>query len=121
VRIREWIAYRKALDARFCTKHLIVQNRLNGPDHLKWDYSRKHRTPGNQCDGPEHRRIPAWTFWSRDPKPPPGWWTPDARPPGLAESRAARRWKARQSGDVAARNRTAMDEVEAATYGNRRR
>jgi len=56
----------RADKARYCTKHILVQTRLNGPWHKQWIYQ-THRTPGNQCDGPEHRRSYAWTILGRSP------------------------------------------------------
>ena len=47
----------KAAEARYCTKHVITHG--IGPDKLAWVHG-VHRTPGNQCDGPEHRRSPNW-------------------------------------------------------------
>lgn len=45
---------------RYCTKHVITKSMIpGGPDHLSWVYG-PHRTPGNQCDGPEHRRKSGW-------------------------------------------------------------
>ena len=39
----------------YCTKHQIVAGWAGGPDRLVWVYG-PHRTPGNACDGAEHRR-----------------------------------------------------------------
>jgi hypothetical protein len=44
---------------RVCTKHVIKTSFLGGPERLVWMYG-PHRTPGNQCDGPEHGRMPNW-------------------------------------------------------------
>lgn len=50
----------KAKAARYCRKHMILRSRIpGGPDHLTWVYG-PHRTPGNTCDGPEHRRGTGW-------------------------------------------------------------
>jgi len=50
----------KAKAARYCTKHMILGSRIpGGPDHLTWVYG-PHRTPGNTCDGPEHRCGTGW-------------------------------------------------------------
>jgi hypothetical protein len=53
-------AARKAKAARYCTKHVITSSPVpGGPDHLSWVYG-SHRTQGNACDGPEHRRTSGW-------------------------------------------------------------
>jgi hypothetical protein len=53
-------AARKAEAARYCTKHVITSSPLpGGPDHMSWVYG-GHRTRGNACDGPEHRRTSSW-------------------------------------------------------------
>jgi hypothetical protein len=45
---------------QYCTKHTIVSSRIpGGPDRLVWVYG-PHRTRGNDCDGPEHRRSSGW-------------------------------------------------------------
>jgi hypothetical protein len=44
---------------RYCTKHVIVQLGPGGPDQVRWVYG-PHRTRGNDCDGPEHRRSSWW-------------------------------------------------------------
>jgi hypothetical protein len=53
-------AARKAEAARYCTKHVITSSMITGgPDHMSWVYG-GHRTRGNDCDGPEHRRASGW-------------------------------------------------------------
>jgi hypothetical protein len=53
-------AARKAEAAKYCTKHVTVSSPLpGGPDHTSWVYG-GHRTKGNACDGPEHRRVSSW-------------------------------------------------------------
>jgi hypothetical protein len=50
----------KAKAARYCTKHQIVKPWIaGGPERLTWKYG-DHRTPGNECDGPEHERVTPW-------------------------------------------------------------
>jgi len=50
----------KAKAARLCTKHVIRKSMVpGGPEQLVWSYG-PHRTPGNQCDGPEHQRVSGW-------------------------------------------------------------
>ena len=41
---------------RYCTKHRVGVSPWGGPDRMYWVYG-THRTPGNACDGPEHRRM----------------------------------------------------------------
>jgi hypothetical protein len=51
---------RRARAQRYCTKHVIRKGVMGGPERLVWVYG-AHRTPGNQCDGPEHRSAsPYW-------------------------------------------------------------
>ena len=50
----------KAKQARYCTKHHIKKSMVpGGPDQMVWVYG-AHRTPGNACDGPEHKRVTGW-------------------------------------------------------------
>jgi hypothetical protein len=45
---------------RYCTKHAIRRPFIpGGPERLVWVYG-PHRTQGNACDGPEHRRVTAY-------------------------------------------------------------
>jgi hypothetical protein len=53
---------RAAKQARYCTKHQIAKPIPGGPEHLVWVYG-PHRTTGNQCDGPEHRRAALGGWW----------------------------------------------------------
>jgi hypothetical protein len=53
---------RSARAARYCTKHMIVTTPLGGPERLIWVLG-QHRTRGNACDGPEHRRQLAARFF----------------------------------------------------------
>ena len=48
----------QAAQARYCTKHVITGS-IAGGDVRTWVHG-NHRTQGNQCDGPEHRRASAW-------------------------------------------------------------
>jgi hypothetical protein len=41
--------------ARYCTKHVLGQPIPGGPERLVW-VLQPHRTAGNACDGPLHRR-----------------------------------------------------------------
>lgn len=46
---------------RFCTKHVIRKPVIpGGPETVVWLYG-THRTQGNRCDGPVHRRVPGWS------------------------------------------------------------
>jgi hypothetical protein len=50
----------KANAAHYCTKHVIRKSMApGGPERLVWVYG-PHRTQGNQCDGPEHKRVSGW-------------------------------------------------------------
>lgn len=50
----------KAKAVRYCTKHVIRKSMIpGGPERLVWVYG-SHRTQGNACDGPEHRRVTGW-------------------------------------------------------------
>jgi hypothetical protein len=48
----------QAKQRRTCTKH-VIRTSSWGPDRMVWQYG-PHRTPGNQCDGPEHKRVGIW-------------------------------------------------------------
>lgn len=51
---------RRAARARYCTKHAIQKPMIpGGPERMVW-VNGTHRTPGNGCDGPEHRRVTSW-------------------------------------------------------------
>jgi hypothetical protein len=47
-------ARKRQAERQYCTKH-VLQSFAGGPERLSWVYG-QHRTRGNQCDGPEHRR-----------------------------------------------------------------
>ena len=50
----------KAKQACYCTKHVIKKSMIpGGPDQRVWVYG-PHRTQGNACDGPEHKRVTGW-------------------------------------------------------------
>lgn len=53
---------RQAVIARQCTKHMITRPIPGGPEHLVWVYG-PHRTKGNKCDGPEHKRAMLGGWW----------------------------------------------------------
>ena len=41
-----------------CTKHVVRTSAIpGGPDELVWSYG-PHKTPGNECDGTDHARVP---------------------------------------------------------------
>ena len=48
----------QAKQRRTCTKH-VIRTSSWGPDRMVWQYG-PHRTPGNQCDGHEHKRVSIW-------------------------------------------------------------
>ncbi len=51
---------RRQARPRYCTKHVIRKPVIpGGPEHLAWVHG-PHRTPGNACDGDEHRRRTGW-------------------------------------------------------------
>jgi hypothetical protein len=66
-----WLSLPRRTYLDTCTKHVIVKSMIpGGPDRLTWVYG-PHRTPGNACDGPQHRRktrlVVAAPDWARSP------------------------------------------------------